>query len=417
MQSWEVKPLKPSWEWDESDILSLIENRVPESLKLEFKACDALRQSNKFLRPELIKDVSALANSVGGTIVYGIKEAKVTHEAESLDEGYDPAELKLERFQQIIDDNIERSIEGIRYNSIRLDATCPGKVLLVISVPQSTRSPHMANHHYYKRLEFECKAMEEYEVRERYGRVTFPGKDVVKGWRDDGINPLLASLEGLASRLRSERWSWNHRSDSFNGLREIAEQGQSSPNGEDFISRYSEVSELLKQHDSALAILNVKGKRLFEQVAKSSFLRDAFTWATSDETLAQLAAENPSRFRERNAKEIYGELFGRDRNEQDRFNDFAEWAINRQAPTNLVHEMFIFWQTFGERFRNLVMFPPILEYRTDVEKTREELFEIDRKLITMLKKIRKELSEKHDIAQGSPLPSESFYGYPSLDRW
>lgn len=409
--------MKLSWEWDESDIVSLIENRVPESLKLEFKACDALRQSNKFLRSELIKDVSALANSAGGTIVYGIKEDKVTHEAESLDEGYDPAELRLERFQQIIDDNIERSIEGIRYNSIRLDATRPGKVLLVISVPQSTRSPHMANHCYYKRLEFECKAMEEYEVRERYGRVTFPGKDVVKGWRDDGINPLLNGLESLASRLRSESWSWNHRSDSFNGLQEIAKQGQSSPNAEDFISRYSEVSELLQQHDAALAVLNMKGKKLFERVAKSSFIRDVFNWATSEESLAQLAADNSARFHQRTAKEIYAELFARDRSEQDRFNDFAEWAINREAPTNLIHEMSIFWQTFGERFRNLVIVSPIREYRTDVEKTREELFEIDQSLITTLKRIRKELSEKHDIAQGSPPPSESFYNYPTLSRW
>lgn len=409
--------MKPSWEWDESDILSLIENRVPESLKLEFKACDALRQTNKLWRPELIKDVSALANSAGGTIVYGIKEDKVTHEAESLDEGYDPAECKVERFQQIVDDNIERSIEGVRYNSVRLDTTRPGKVLLIISVPQSTRSPHMANHHYYKRLEFECKAMEEYEVRERYGRVAFPGKEVVKGWRDDGINPLLDSLETLASRLRSESWSWNHRSDSFNGLQEIPKQGESSPNAEDFISRYSAVSELLQQHDAELAVLNMKGKRWFEELAKSTFIRDVFAWVTSEESLAQLGADNPAQFRGRTAKEIFTQLFQGDRKEQDRFDDFAEWAINDESPTNRIYEMFIFWRTFGDRFRNLVMVPPLREYRTDVEKTREQLFEIDQRLITTLKRIRKELSEKHDIAQGSPPPSESLYGHPTLGRW
>jgi hypothetical protein len=397
--------------------MSLIENRAPEGLKLEFKACDALRPTNKSWRPELIKDVSALANSAGGTIVYGIKEDKVTHEAESLDEGFDVAECKIERFQQIIDDNIERSIEGIRYNAVRLDTTRPGKVLLVISVPQSNRSPHMANHYYYKRLELECKAMEEYEVRERYGRVTFPGKDVVEAWRDDGINPLLDILEGSASLLRSEKWTWNYRNDSFNALRNIAKQAQFSADSEDFISRHQDVADLLAQYDAVLMQLNEKGKKLFEQVANSSFIRDVFAWTTSDESLGQLGAENTARFYQQNAKEVYAELFGRDRSEQDRFNDFAEWAINGETPTNLIHVMSIFWQAFGDRFRNLVICPPIREYRTDVEKRREELLEINQNLISMLKKIRKDLSEKHNIAQGSPPPSESFYGgSPSLAR-
>lgn len=409
--------MKPSWDWEESDILSMIEDRVPENLKLDFKACDALRPTNKFWKSELIKDVSALANTVGGTIIYGVNEDRITHQAASVDEGYDPAELKLERIQQIIDDNIERTIEGIRYNSVHLDTTRPGKVLLVISVPKSGRSPHMANHRYYKRLEFECKPMEEYEVRERYGRVSFPGKDVVEGWRDDAINPLLSTLESLAYRLRTEKWSWNHRSGSFNGLDKITEPVQSSPNGEDFVSRHSEVLELLQQHDAALAVLNSKGKRLFEELAKSTFIREVFAWVTSDESLAKLGADNPAQFRNRTAQEIYAQLFPSDRKEQDRFDDFAEWAINGEAPTDRNYELYIFWQTFFDRFRNLVIFPPISDFRADVETTRGQLLEIGQTLKTTLRKIRSELSEKHNIAQGSPPPSESVYGYPKLTRW
>lgn len=56
--------MKEPWEWEESDILSMIENGVPESLNLEFKACDAL--TNERWRTELVKDISAFANSAGG---------------------------------------------------------------------------------------------------------------------------------------------------------------------------------------------------------------------------------------------------------------------------------------------------------------------------------------------------------------
>lgn len=390
--------MREPWEWEESDILSLLDNRVPESLKLEFKACDAL--TNKHWRPELVKDVSAFANSVGGTIVYGIKEDKETHEAESLDEGYDPSRINKERLEQIIDDNIERSIEGIRYNAVRLDSTRPGKVAFVISVPQSTRSPHMANHHYYKRLEFESKAMEEYEVRERYGRVTFPGKDVVEAWRDDAINPVISALESEELCLTNEHWTWNHYYDSFGGLKAIGQQETFSANAEDFITRHAEISDLLGQHDGALVVLNTEGAVLFEEVAKSSFIRDIFTWATSEESLGKIQAENPNTFKGTSATDIYNELFGRDRIEQDRFDHFAEWAINGVTPTN-IDEMLVFWRAFGDRFRTLVIYPPLDEYRRKVEDARENLLQIGQCLTRELKKIRRELSEKHNIAQAS----------------
>lgn len=320
--------------------------------------------------------------------------------------------LKKERLEQIIDSNIQRRIDGVRYNAVRLNKTRPGKVLFVVYVPESARSPHMANHRFYKRLEFESKAMEEYEVRERYGRVTFPGKDVVEAWRDDAINPLITTLESNAQCLRSETWTWNHFHEAFGGLAALGNHRQFSANAEDFISRHSEIPDSLSKHDEALMVVNNEGKMLFEKTARSSFIQDVFAWATSEESLGKLGADNAHIFKGTSASEIFTELFGVNPNVQERLVFFAEWAINGVANTN-VDPMVAFWRAYGDGFRNLVIYPPLSEYRRNVEKAREELLEIGLSLMIALKDIRRELSERHNVAlQATRLGVDDSYGGP-----
>jgi predicted HTH transcriptional regulator len=52
-------------------IESLIQNRVQESLHLDYKMSMAIDDSK---RDEIAKDVSAFSNSDGGLIIYGVKE-------------------------------------------------------------------------------------------------------------------------------------------------------------------------------------------------------------------------------------------------------------------------------------------------------------------------------------------------------
>ena len=52
------------------DIEQLIENEVEENIHLDYKSEGALEKSEK-KRNEIIKDVSAFANSDGGIIIYG----------------------------------------------------------------------------------------------------------------------------------------------------------------------------------------------------------------------------------------------------------------------------------------------------------------------------------------------------------
>lgn len=59
--------------WDEARVQTYIDNRIEESLNLDYKGPDSL-QHNDPKRREITKDVSAMANSDGGIIIYGVAE-------------------------------------------------------------------------------------------------------------------------------------------------------------------------------------------------------------------------------------------------------------------------------------------------------------------------------------------------------
>ena len=164
--------MREPWEWDEKDLQELVRDSVTENLTLNYKACDSL-QNTDGKKAEISKDVSALANSAGGTIVYGIEE--VNRVATSLDTGFDPNATTKEWLEQVINSRIQRKIDGIRINPVELKSIHPGRVAYVVYVPQSVRAPHQASDKkFYKRYNFESVPMEEYEIRDVARRLTMP---------------------------------------------------------------------------------------------------------------------------------------------------------------------------------------------------------------------------------------------------
>jgi hypothetical protein len=199
--------MKPAWEWTEDDLLILISNRVEESLTLDYKACGALAPTESKKR-EVSKDVSAFANSAGGVIVYGIIEDKriPIH----LDVGYSPSDISKEWIEQVINSNIQRRIDGIRINPVRIGGTSDHQVVYVVWVPQSARAPHMAaDHRFYKRFNFESVAMEEYEVRDIARRSEAPDLSLELKWLRAPA-PAVPIVELLVSILNDSPEPANH---------------------------------------------------------------------------------------------------------------------------------------------------------------------------------------------------------------
>lgn len=166
-------------DWHERDLLQNIQDQIKESLTLEYKGSQALTKDDRS-RNELAKDVSAFANSAGGTIVYGIAEDNQKHFPSRIDDGVDPNMISKEWVEQVINSTIHPRIAQIFINQVDLLTSHPGRVAYVLEIPQSvTNAPHQApDHKYYKRYNFMSEPMEDYEIRDIIHRAQAPDLDV-----------------------------------------------------------------------------------------------------------------------------------------------------------------------------------------------------------------------------------------------
>jgi len=151
---------------NENDLKNLIKNKIQEDTNLDYKRSE-FPTTNKFNK-ELAKDVSAMANSNGGTIIYGIKEEN--HFPKEIiwiekDEGY------KERIEQIINNKIFRKIEGLNVKKVLSDNK--KKFVIIIDIPKSDIAPHQCHsdgkkRRYYKRHGSTTEEMEHYEIEDLF---------------------------------------------------------------------------------------------------------------------------------------------------------------------------------------------------------------------------------------------------------
>lgn len=154
-----------------ADFQRMVDSEIEETLTLEYKASPALKRESDQIR-ELCKDVSAMANSAGGQIVYGIEEDKRTHKPVKVDDGIVDEKITREWLLQILNSNIQPRIDQIDIQRIQLSASGYG---YVISVEPTVNGPHQApDKKYYKRFALQVVPMDDYEIRDILGRSTRP---------------------------------------------------------------------------------------------------------------------------------------------------------------------------------------------------------------------------------------------------
>lgn len=146
----------------------LIRSNAEESIHIEFKAGEALGWTDS-KKKEISKDVSSMANSDGGIIIYGLAEKE--HKAA----GYafvDGNEFSKEWLEQVINSKIKRRIPELTIDVVRVQNKISQSVYIV-RIPRSPEAPHMASDgRYYKRFNFESVQMAEFEVRDLFRRVS-----------------------------------------------------------------------------------------------------------------------------------------------------------------------------------------------------------------------------------------------------
>jgi hypothetical protein len=151
--------------WTRERLQKMIDDRIEESFQLDYKAADALSRTDSG-KKEITKDVSAFANSSGGTIIYGIKEFS-DPEKKHLPEKLDPVDGKAftrEWLDQVLNE-IDPHIENLRITPVRVgppdENTC-----YVVEIPKGDTCHQAGSLRYYRRSNFECQALRDHEIQD-----------------------------------------------------------------------------------------------------------------------------------------------------------------------------------------------------------------------------------------------------------
>jgi hypothetical protein len=150
--------------WDEARLQRYIDNDIQEGLYLEYKESRALSKSGD--KPvKITKEVSAMANSDGGIIIYGIDNNIQWSPV-------DKTTIKKDWLESIIN-NVRPRVDGIILHSVQLSSE-DNHVAYVIEIPQSNTAHQATDKKYYKRHNSLATPMDDYEIRDIMNRNKHP---------------------------------------------------------------------------------------------------------------------------------------------------------------------------------------------------------------------------------------------------
>ncbi len=122
----------------EQDLQRLVDDQVQERDIVEYKR-DIYGNSDSEKR-EMLKDIASMANHHGGYLLIGIDEDE---EGIPINLGGIEPSNHVERIRSSCLDNIDKRIVGLEIKDIPLSN---GKLVIVVSIPQSLNAPHMITH-------------------------------------------------------------------------------------------------------------------------------------------------------------------------------------------------------------------------------------------------------------------------------
>jgi hypothetical protein len=168
----------------EAEIEQLLADRQQEGIALEFKAKadPSTGQPNRDDRRNLGVTLSALSNSMGGVLVWGVQAAR---DADGVDcaTGLVPI-TGIERFKAEITRLVSQAImprhEGIFVEAVR-SQRIQDQGYLVLYVERSERRPHrceIGEKQYFKRVGDSSVAMEHYDIEDSFKRQVVPTLEV-----------------------------------------------------------------------------------------------------------------------------------------------------------------------------------------------------------------------------------------------
>lgn len=178
--------------WDEARVQQYINDGIEETLNLDYKAAGSLAKSDGKKR-EITKDVSAMANSDGGIIIYGVSEDPNDKHLPGQIDPVNRRDFSKEWLEQVIG-NICPRIDGLLIHPVTIGGSATDAVY-VVEIPQSYTAHQAKDNKYYKRHNFESVAMEHYEILDVLNRHQHPqielGFEIVAVKDEGGVTRKL----------------------------------------------------------------------------------------------------------------------------------------------------------------------------------------------------------------------------------
>lgn len=153
---------KPLIQVEYSDIEKLKDNEIDESLILDYK-------EQMIDDDELIKQINAFSNTMGGFLIFGIKESGQGGHPEEIN-GIEPQ--NSERLEHIISSKI---IPKISVQFHKINKPDSDKIILIIRIPEGQNQPYYddKSKKYHKRYNFKAEPMDEHEIDALYQKRFF----------------------------------------------------------------------------------------------------------------------------------------------------------------------------------------------------------------------------------------------------
>jgi hypothetical protein len=160
---------KPWSEVSLADVEDLITREIREDSTIEFKRELALATGDQ--QREFLKDVTAMANAVGGTIIFGAAEGRgdgrgqiVQIQGQALDR--DDVEQKI---MNLLRDKLDERLDGVLFKA--LPSGIPGEYVCVLRIPASPLAPHRiksGGDQFYMRGSVSNSPMDTRQIREKF---------------------------------------------------------------------------------------------------------------------------------------------------------------------------------------------------------------------------------------------------------
>jgi len=165
-----------------SYLQQIVDDQEQERFDLEFKRCDALRWKDRSEKKEVIdnlsKDVSAMANSDGGVVIYGIEENPDYSTAEKIDpDAFTSSEggtKKQEWLDQVIRDSIYPHPEVTITTIFKDDDLKTDEWYFVVEVTKGMVAHQARDKKFHTRVNTTTAAMEYYEILDVMNRSGAP---------------------------------------------------------------------------------------------------------------------------------------------------------------------------------------------------------------------------------------------------